>query len=82
MDDFSQTQYSQILKNGQAMVKLIEGLLVLQENSGSWRETLLINLTLALYRHRLREAIKILPADIADEILLGDHLKDLGVESS
>lgn len=79
MDDFSHSQYQQIVANGQAMVKVIEGLLVLKESSGCWREALLINLTLALYRHRLRGAIQILPADGRDEILLGDNIERLGI---
>jgi hypothetical protein len=50
------------------MVKLIEGLQILKRSSGSWRETQLINLTLSLYQHRLRQAIKVLPTDMTAEI--------------
>ena len=57
------------VRDGRAMVKVIEGLQVLEENSGSWRETLLIKLTLSLYQHRLRQAIKILPPEVSNEIL-------------
>ena len=74
-----QTPYNRIVGNGVAMVKVVEGLLVLKDYSGSWRETLLINLTLSLYQHRLREMIKILPAEIGDEILLAGKKEDLGL---
>jgi hypothetical protein len=57
------------IQNGRAMVKVIEGLQVLKRSSGSWSETLLINLTLSLYQHRLRQAIKVLPTEITVEIL-------------
>ncbi|MBI5848514.1 MAG: hypothetical protein HZB31_11315 [Nitrospirae bacterium] len=74
-----ETPYNRIIENGLAMVKVIEGLLVLKDYSGSWRETLLINLTLSLYQHRLRQVIKILPAEIGDEILLAGKKEELGL---
>ena len=74
-----ETPYNRIIWNGLAMVKVIEGLLVLKDYSGSWRETLLINLTLSLYQHRLREMIKILPAEIGDKILLAGKKEELGL---
>ena len=57
------------IRNGQAIVKVIEGLQTLKGCPCSWRERLLINLTLSLYQHRLRQAVKVLPADMAGEIL-------------
>jgi hypothetical protein len=57
-----------LLQNGRAMVKVIEGLYFLKTTSGSWRESVLINLTLSLYQHRLRQAVKILPASLTAEI--------------
>lgn len=74
-----ETPYNRIIGNGIAMVKVIEGLLVLKDYSGSWRETFLINLTLSLYQHRLREMIRILPAEIGDEILLVGKKEELGL---
>lgn len=74
-----ETPYNHIIGNGLAMVKVIEGLLVLKAYSGSWRETLLIKLTLSLYQHRLREMIKILPAELGDEILLSGKQEELGL---
>ncbi|MBI5848512.1 MAG: hypothetical protein HZB31_11305 [Nitrospirae bacterium] len=74
-----ETPYNRIIGNGLAMVKVIEGLLILKDYSGSWRETLLINLTLSLYQHRLREMIKTLPAEIGDEILLAGRKEELGL---
>ncbi len=77
-----ETPYNRIIGNGLAMVKVIEGLLVLKDYSGSWRETLLINLPLNFYQHRghrLRKMIKILPAEISDEILLAGKKEELGL---
>lgn len=57
-----------LIRNGRAMVQVVEGLEVLKENSGSWRETILLNLTLDLYRHRLRRALETVPLEVRDEI--------------
>ena len=43
-----QRLHNAAVRDGHAMVKVIEGLQVLKENSGSWRETLLINLILSV----------------------------------
>ena len=61
--------HANLIRNGRAMVHVVEGLEVLKGNSGSWRETLLLNLTLNLYRHRLQSALGSLPRDVQDEIL-------------
>lgn len=60
---------SNLIRNGRAMVQVVEGLEVLKENAGSWRETLLINLTHDLYRHRLQSALASVPRDVREEIL-------------
>jgi hypothetical protein len=53
-----------VTRNLTAMEQVISGLYVLKEYSGSRRKTLLINLTLALYEHRLEMAKKVLPAEM------------------
>ncbi len=58
-----------LILNGHAMVHVIEGLEILKEDSGSWQETLLLNLTLDLYRHRLNYGWEEVPLDIRDGIL-------------
>lgn len=60
---------SKPIRNGRAMVQVIEGLEVLKENAGSWRETLLINLTHDLYEDRLEKALVSAPREVRDEIL-------------
>ena len=55
------------------MVRLIESCDVLLTNSGSWRETWLLKTTRGLYRHRLRQLIAILPADLSAEILVASE---------
>jgi len=59
----------ELIRNGRAMVQVIAGLGILKASSGSWRETLLLNLTLTLYRHRLQRALDSVPRDVRDEIL-------------
>jgi len=58
-----------LIRDGRAMVQVVEGLETLKENSGSWQETLLLKLTLSLYRHRLERALEEVPRDVRDEIV-------------
>ena len=58
-----------VVAQGRAMVRLIEAIDVLLENSGSWRETALLKTAQRLYRHRLRELVAVLPPDVSAEIL-------------
>ncbi len=57
-----------VKRNIRAMVRVIEGLEILKEDAGSWRERLLINPTLALYTHRLEVARRLLPPAILEQI--------------
>lgn len=59
-----------LIRNGRAMVQVVEGLEVLKENAGSWGETLLINLTHDLYENRLKKALVSVPRDVREEILM------------
>jgi hypothetical protein len=52
-----------------AMVRLIEAANVLLADSGSWPELLLPKVALALYQHRLRRVVAMLPSATATEIL-------------
>jgi hypothetical protein len=61
-----------VTRNLTAMEQVISGLHVLKEYSGSWRETLLSHLTLALYEHRLEMAKKALPAEMRQTERLRD----------
>ncbi len=49
-------EIAKVAENICAMHYVIKGLEVLKRDSGSWRETLLIGLTLTLYQHRLAKA--------------------------
>jgi hypothetical protein len=79
------TQPSDVLRaraiaQGRAMVKLIEGAQVLLTNTGgAWPETVLLKLVLALYQHRLRLSIAVLPADWSEEILAASSAGEAGL---
>lgn len=60
---------TKLLRNGRAMVQVVEGLEILKEDAGSWRETVLINLTQDLYSHRLERALASVPREVREEIL-------------
>jgi hypothetical protein len=57
------------IAQGRAMVHVIECVQVLLPNLGTWAETALLKLVIALYQHRLRRAIGGLPADWSEEKL-------------
>lgn len=60
---------SNLIRNGRAMVQVVEGLEILKDDAGSWREKWLVNLTLDLYRHRMEKALLSVPRDVREEIL-------------
>jgi hypothetical protein len=65
-----------VIRQGRAMVRLIESSTVLLENSGSWRETWLLKATRGLYQRRLRQLIAALSTDISATILAAsDNIK-------
>ncbi len=57
-----------VARNIRAMVRVIESLEILKEDAGSWRERLLIHLTLALYTHRLEAVRRLLPSALLEQI--------------
>jgi hypothetical protein len=62
-------QALQISTQDRVMVRLLESIVVLLTNSGSWRETWLLKATRGLYRHRLRGLVAALPSEVSAEIL-------------
>ena len=54
---------------GRAYVRIIEAADVLLDRQPVWTERLLLRLVRALYSHRLRGLVAVLPADIMGEIL-------------
>ena len=68
MQDDQQLRGRMIVQ-GRAMVRLVESIDVLLENSGSRRETWLLKATRGLYRSRLRQLVATLPTDMSAEIL-------------
>ena len=58
-----------VIAHGRAMVRLIEAIDVLLENSGSRREMALLRLVQRLHRHRLRDLMAVLPPETSAEIL-------------
>jgi hypothetical protein len=54
---------SRAVAQGRAMIRLIECAQVLLTNSGSWSESALLKLAIALYKHRLRQVIAVLPPE-------------------
>ncbi len=62
------SEIEKVAENIRAMLHVVNGLEVLKQNSGSWRESLLIDMTLALYRHRLDKARQTISPNIWAEI--------------
>ena len=58
-----------VIITGRAYVRLVESVDVLLDGQPVWAERLLLRLTRALYSHRLRGLVAVLPADIMGEIL-------------
>lgn len=58
-----------LIRNGRAMAQVVEGLEILKEDAGSWREKLLLDMTHDLYQHRLERALASVPREMRDEIL-------------
>ncbi len=56
------------IRNGRAMVQGIEGLKILKEDSGAWRETSLLKLTLDLYRYRLERTLDDVPTNVRAKV--------------
>jgi hypothetical protein len=60
---------SNMITTGRAYVRLVEAADVLLDRQPVWTERLLLRFVRALYSHRLRELVAVLPSDIMGEIL-------------
>ena len=58
-----------MIVTGRAYVRIVEAADVLLDYRPVWTERLLLRLVRALYSHRLRELVAVLPSDIMGEIL-------------
>ena len=58
-----------VITTGRAYVRIVEAVDVLLSRNPVWTERLLLRLVRALYSHRLRGLVAVLPYDIMAEIL-------------
>ena len=58
-----------VIVTGRAYVRLVEAADLLLDRQPVWTERLLLRLVRALYSHRLRGLVAVLPADLMGEIL-------------
>ena len=66
--NYDPTQVSdQIIAQGQALVRVIEGMDVIVPTG--WFERMLVRILQAAYKHRLQEIVRVVPAWISERIL-------------